>query len=100
MYDNIGAKIKVLARVLFLFLSALFLIWGIVNAESTSGISWLITLAGIVVSLVLSWLIYGFGTVIVLLGNIDFYLKIQGIQNNKGYDYAWRQPHDNDTDKK
>ncbi len=100
MYDNIGLKIKGLAKIGFYIAATVFVCWGILNAEATGGMSLLFMLAGIVLSLIFSWLLYGFGTLIVLLQNINFCLTLQDIGGNKKSDYARQPSTDNNPDKK
>lgn len=63
MYDNIGGKIKGLAKVIFIIEAAICVIAGLVLAsEDEAGI--LLLLLGPAVAWISSWLLYGFGELI------------------------------------
>ncbi len=71
MFDNIGGKIKGLAKVLFWIEAIGAVIAGLVMVEDTEGISLLFALAGILVAWISSWFLYGFGEIIDKLCDIE-----------------------------
>ncbi len=71
MFDNIGGKIKGLAKVLFWIEAISAVIAGLVTVEVTEGFSLLFALAGILVAWISSWFLYGFGEIIDKLCDIE-----------------------------
>lgn len=67
MYDNIGGKIKVLAKVIFIIEAIAAAITGIAlmaTDEYLLPIGFLVMIAGPIVAWISSWLLYGFGELI------------------------------------
>ena len=64
MYDNIGEKIKVLAKVVFIVGAIAAVIAGIALMRSNVPIGLLVIVLGSIIALISSWLIYGFGELI------------------------------------
>ena len=64
MFDNIGGKIKGLAKVLFGLEVISSVIVGLVLVEDTEGLSLLFAIAGVLVAWISAWFIYGFGEII------------------------------------
>ena len=67
MYDNIGEKIKGLAKVMFIVEAIAVVITGIALMASDGDmilIGLLVMVVGLIVAWVLSWLLYGFGELI------------------------------------
>ncbi len=64
MYDNIGDKIKILAKVVFWIEAITAVICGLGFAGMTNGMSLLIGLGIALVALIFSWFLYGFGEII------------------------------------
>lgn len=67
MYNNIGGKIKVLAKIAFIAMAAITAIAGlgvIASDDDLIGVGVLMMFAGPVVAWVSSWLLYGFGQLI------------------------------------
>jgi hypothetical protein len=75
MYDNIGDKIKLLAKILFALGAIAAIITGIVLIyhEETRQIAWIVIVAGPLISWASSWLVYGFGELIDNTNSIAFY---------------------------
>ena len=71
MFDNIGGKIKGLAKVLFWLEAIASVIVGLVLVEDTEGLSLLLAIAGVLVAWVSSWFLYGFGEIIDKLCDIE-----------------------------
>jgi hypothetical protein len=74
MYENIGEKIKILAKVLFAVLSALGVIGGIVVLSLDEGLEILAVLLIFLLPLIAwisSWCLYGFGEIIDKLTDIE-----------------------------
>lgn len=71
MFDNIGGKIKGLAKVLFWLQVIAAVIVGIVLVEDTEGLSLLFALAGVPVAWISAWFLYGFGEIIDKLCDIE-----------------------------
>lgn len=67
MYDNIGGKIKRLAKATFFVEAIAAVITGIAlmaSGEERAAIGFLVAMLGLIVALVSSWLLYGFGELI------------------------------------
>ena len=64
MYDNIGRKIKGLAKAFFILEATAAIIAGIVLMANDEGIGLLVLILGPVVAWVSTWLLYGFGELI------------------------------------
>ncbi len=64
MFDNIGEKIKGLAKIIFWIEAIGAFMVGLVLAEATDGISMLIAVGGALVAWISSWFLYGFGEII------------------------------------
>lgn len=64
MFENIGGKIKTLAKVLFWIEAIAAIIVGFALIGDTNGLSLLYALAGGFVAWVSSWFLYGFGEII------------------------------------
>lgn len=71
MYDNIGKKIKGLAKALFIILSLMFVLYGatfIMGSRSIGSKNYLlglsIILGGPLVAWISSWVLYGFGELV------------------------------------
>ena len=71
MFDNIGGKIKGLAKVLFWLEAIASVIVGLVLVEDTEGLSLLLAIAGVLVAWVSAWFLYGFGEIIDKLRDIE-----------------------------
>ena len=71
MFDNIGGKIKGLAKVLFWLEVIAAVIVGIVLVEGTEGLSLLFALVGVLVAWISAWFLYGFGEIIDKLCDIE-----------------------------
>ena len=72
MYNDIGKKIKLLAKIEFYILAAFSLIGGIVLiAEENVLLGLLVIIAGTLVSWISTWLFYGFGEIIDKLCDIE-----------------------------
>ncbi len=71
MYDRIGSKIKVLAKVIFWVEAVVAVIAALVMIESTEGVSLLLGMVGVLVAWVSSWFLYGFGEIIDKLCEIE-----------------------------
>lgn len=71
MFDNIGGKIKGLAKVLFWLQVIAAVIVGFVLVGDTEGLSLLFTLAGVPVASISAWFLYGFGEIIDKLCDIE-----------------------------
>lgn len=71
MFDNIGGKIKGLAKVLFWLEAIAAVIVGIVLVEDTDGLSLLFAIAGVLVAWISAWFLYGFGEIIDKLCDIE-----------------------------
>ena len=74
MYNNIGKKIKMLAKVIF-FVEAIAAIFGGISVigldEDLAVVGILIMIVGSVFAWVSSWLLYGFGEIIDKLSDIE-----------------------------
>ncbi len=64
MYNNIGEKIKALAKVLFWIIAIIYFILGVISTDETNGASLLLILVGIPVAWIATWFTYGFGELI------------------------------------
>ena len=71
MFDNIGVKIKGLAKVLFWLEVITAVIVGFVLAADTDGLSLLFAIAGVLVAWISAWFLYGFGEIIDKLCDIE-----------------------------
>ena len=71
MFDNIGGKIKGLAKVLFWLEAIAAVIVGFVLVEGTEGLSLLFAIAGVLVAWISAWFLYGFGEIIEKLCDIE-----------------------------
>ncbi len=71
MYDNIGGKLKGLAKVLFWVEISCVIILGVLRFAATNGLSLLWMMVGLVAALISAWLLYGFGEIIEKLGEIE-----------------------------
>ena len=71
MFDNIGGKIKGLAKVLFWLEVIAAVIVGLVLVEDTDGLSLLFAIAGVLVAWISAWFLYGFGEIIDKLCDIE-----------------------------
>lgn len=81
MYDNIGGKIKGLAKALFIVAAIAEVITGIALMASDEELivyGLLVMVVGPIIAWVSSWLLYGFGEIIEKLTKIE--------QNTHGYD--------------
>ena len=69
MYDNIGQKIKGLAKAIFIIEAILFIFIGIALMIAPGGflVGLLVVVGGFLCSWISSWLLYGFGEIIDLL---------------------------------
>lgn len=67
MFKNIGEKIKTLAKLVFVMVSAISVIAGIVLGTSISGLFLFIIIVGPVSAWIFSWFLYGFGEIITQL---------------------------------
>ena len=86
MYDNIGRKIKDLAKTICLLEAFAAIIAGIIiigtfadarDGEGMVGIGILIMVVGSLLAWISSWLLYGFGELIEKTSNIEIYLRPQ-----------------------
>ena len=66
MYNNIGGKIKDLAIGTFIVEAIAFVIAGFALMIDTEGLSLLLIIVGPIIAWVSSWLLYGFGEIIVV----------------------------------
>lgn len=64
MYNNIGGKIKDLAKGTFIVESIISVIMSFVMMIDTEGLSLLLIIVGPIIAWVSSWLLYGFGEII------------------------------------
>ena len=64
MYDNIEAKIKGLAKVLFILGALVSILLGVILISKSVVLGLILIFAGLPLSLISSWLIYGFGELI------------------------------------
>ena len=64
MYDNIGKKIKDLATAAFIFGTIIAVIFGLILANDTDGLSILLIIVGPIISWISSLTLYGFGELI------------------------------------
>ena len=74
MYDNIGGKIKSLAKVIFIVEAVLAVVAGIATMavdDSMIATGFIILIVGPVVAGISSWLLYGFGELIEKVGAIE-----------------------------
>lgn len=74
MYDNIGGKIKMLAKVTTIVLAILFIVLGTITmAMGDIGviIGLLILIVGVLLSWISSWVLYGFGEIIEKVAEIE-----------------------------
>jgi len=75
MYDDIGGKIKGLAKSLFIigaFISVLLGIFVMVNDKNMIFVGLFIMVAGSLLAYISSWLIYGFGELIDIAYDIEW----------------------------
>ena len=86
MYDNIGRKIKDLAKTICLLEAFAAIIAGMIvigtfadakDGTGMIGIGILIMLVGSLLAWISSWLLYGFGELIEKTSNIEIYLRPQ-----------------------
>ncbi len=71
MFENIGAKIKSLAKVIFWVVTCGMLIGAFVLADYTEGSSLIFAVIGVLVAWISSWFLYGFGEIIDKLCDIE-----------------------------
>ena len=71
MFDNIGGKIKGLAKVLFWLEAIAAVIVGLVLVESTDCLSLLYAIVAVLVAWISAWFLYGFGEIIDKLCDIE-----------------------------
>lgn len=71
MFENIGGKIKGLAKIVFLLEIIAAVIVGLVLVDGTEGLSLLYAIAGVLVAWVSVWFLYGFGEIIDKLCDIE-----------------------------
>jgi hypothetical protein len=80
-FNNIGKKIKTMAKIIFYLLSVLFLFYGILLIIKTDndilGLLWLIL--GPIISWISSFVLYGFGQ---LVDNSDKLIALKEVPNN------------------
>ena len=80
-FNNIGKKIKTMAKISFYLLSVLFLFYGILLIIKTDndilGLLWLIL--GPIISWISSFVLYGFGQ---LVDNSDKLIALKEVPNN------------------
>ncbi len=71
MYENIGGKIKTLAKVSFWVIAIASIVVGVILAGYTKGISLLGALMGAFLAWISTWTLYGFGEIIDKLNAIE-----------------------------
>lgn len=71
MFDNIGGKIKGLAKVIFWLEAIAAVIVGLVLVEDTEGLSLFFAIAGVLAAWISAWFLYGFGEIIDKLCDIE-----------------------------
>ena len=71
MFDNIGGKIKGLAKVLFWLETIAAAIVGLGLVDGSEGLSLLFALVGVLVAWISAWFLYGFGEIIDKLCDIE-----------------------------
>ncbi len=71
MFDNIGSKIKTLAKVVFWVEAVIAVIVSLALLDATEGLSLLYSILGVLAALITAWFLYGFGEIIDKLCQIE-----------------------------
>ena len=80
MYDNIGGKIKILAKVLCIIVAILEFVYGIILLEDQTIIGVLLMIVGPIMAWISSWMLYGYGELIEKTTSIDY--NVRAISRN------------------
>ena len=71
MYDHIGGKIKILAKVTFAIVAIASIVGGFALLDGSDGLSMILVICGPLISWISSLLLYGFGEIIDKLCDIE-----------------------------
>ena len=103
MYNNIGKKIKILAQVVFLIEAIVSVIAGLViwvESESLSLWSVVFLFVGPLVAYISSWILYGYGEIIVKLFEIERNTHKEQSETDHATEKSERNPAENTIQEK